>query len=159
MKLKELYYHVKAFTHWTLILSLIPLSMYVHKGFWYIFLFLSALTVISSILISLSGAAIYCMVSDKSRKEGKKEDAINRDVRLQLARVFALPTAKKCGVDTVHYEVKHKYLDMIFVGLIILTVVFLGHVALGLLWALSFVSFSVKQKAFDNFDDVMLEEI
>jgi len=164
MSIKEVGYHTKSFLTWGLIAVLMPLGLY-HKGFWNVFVFLSWLTFFGCFIMFLGGIVVTHVVNKEEEEECKtgkpkmSESDKDRALKTKMAKTFALPMAKKSGVDKVHWEAKQNHMDTAYTVAICLYLVFTGHVFLGICWMGTLIGRSFLTTALKSFDDALLDEI
>ena len=148
----------KAVLTWIGLIALIPLDIYVHKGFYNVFVTLSIIGTICSVIIILSAVAIgYSKTSEEYESKSEADKQI--ELKRLMADTFGKGFYKKGGMDKVHAEVEQKHLDRFCIWAIVISLVFTGHIVLAFAWLMQLISRSILQCGLENFDDSLIEKI
>jgi len=143
---------LNAFIQWTIIVGLIPLSIYIHKGFWNLFVVLTwFMFAVSIIHIILGIAGGICLISEEYKDKSDTNKAI--EVEKIFANIFAMPLYRKKGADKVHAEAEQKFLDFTFMWFIMVWLAFNGHILLTLAWVVNIGSRGLMQIGLEAFDE------
>lgn len=138
-------------------MGLIPLSIYVHKGFWNLFTLFTWLGFIGSIFIILGSIAGCIQISPEYEKKSQADK--NIELKRIIADMFAKPIYKRGGVDLVHAETEQKFLDYTFHWAITVWLVFSGHIFFGIMWLVKLTARAILQIGYEAFDESIIEKI
>ena len=145
----------KALLQWIAIMGLIGLSLWVHKGFWNIFVVLSWITGMTSLFVMATATIVTLVMARKT----KKDEDFDKVIDSELVDSIALPTYRNGGVDSVHAECEQKNLDYAFMIAILCYLIFLGHITMSILWTFRILGRATIQYALEKFDDCFVEKI
>jgi hypothetical protein len=139
--------HKKQFANaiagWTIIVALIPLGAFVHKGFGYLFNFTSWALGIANLFVILSTTiALFCGVKMS-----------------EFYKVMTDHLVEQGGIDKIYAEREQKPFDLAYMYGIVVYLIFTGQVILTALWLIIIWGHTIINTALRAFDDEIIDGI
>jgi len=133
----------KSIAQWTAIVALIPLGIYVHQGFGYLFVAASWIMGIANLFIIGAGAiALFCNIKTS-----------------EFYKVLTDTVVGKSGTDKIYAEREQKPFDLAYLYGIVVYLIFNGHITLTALWILTIWGHTIVNAALQSFDDQIIDAI
>ncbi|MCP3685936.1 MAG: hypothetical protein GY861_25090 [bacterium] len=150
--------YARSLLTWTAMLATVPLSLY-YVGFWRLFVTISWVGFVIGI-ISILGIINNIINAVKSDEYLEKSSESDRNAYLQqyVSKATLMTVAKKFP-DYIEYQKEQASIDNLFFIVIIVGLIFTGHIGISLLWIVKSLSHSLIIWVIDGWDDAVLEEI